>query len=256
MTSTSSLTGSGRAYSSDMEESTFLKRNRVIHFARLGLSFLTFGIAIAVVACEAPPLRHYNRTSQWANAGLALWPLNFDIRPTIAALVCGCIVTVLNLVYIAAALLPSVSSLIFSLPEHIEDHPLTFMQPYSRIKPLNIYASTSALAGFITALVGILFIKYLPSSNYPAGFSKNETLHSWTCKWKTGTSNTKTPTHFDRDCINSRAAFVLLCLLVGMEVLMGVVAAMGTFFQRDVSRRRAAQFQLEKLEVATKHSQT
>ncbi|KAJ5998001.1 hypothetical protein N7499_005603 [Penicillium canescens] len=235
MTSTSSLTGSGRAYSSDMEESTFLKRNRVVHFARLGLSFLTFGVAIAVVACEAPPLQHYKRTSQWANAGLALWPLNFDIRPTIAALVCGCIVTVLNLVYIAAALLPS---------------------PYSRIKPLNIYASTSALAGFVTALVGILFIKYLPSSNYPAGFSKNETLHSWTCKWKTGTSTTKTPTHFDRDCLNTRAAFVLLCMLVGMEVLMGVIAAVGTWFQRDVSRCREAQFQLEKLEVATKHSRT
>ncbi|KAJ5746956.1 uncharacterized protein N7511_008652 [Penicillium nucicola] len=235
MASTSSLTGSGRAYSSDMEESSFLKRNRVVHFARLGLSFLTFGVAIAVVACEAPPLQHYNKTSQWAGAGLALWPLNFDIRPTIAALVCGSIVTVLNLVYIAAALLPS---------------------PYSRIKPLNIYASTSALAGFVTALVGILFIKYLPSSSYPAGFSKNETLHSWTCKWKTGTSTTATPANFDRDCTNTRAAFVLLCVLVGMEVFMGVIAALGIWFQKDVSRRRAAQFQLEKMEVATKHSQT
>lgn len=109
MTSDSSLTGSGDAYSSDMEESTFLKRNRIIHFTRLGLSFLIFGIAIAVVACEAPPLRHYKNTSQWASAGLALWPLNFDLRPTTAAISCGCIITVLNLVYIAVALLPSVS---------------------------------------------------------------------------------------------------------------------------------------------------
>lgn len=109
MTSNSSLTGSGGAYSSDMEESNFLKRNRVIHFARLGLSSLIFGVAIAVVACEAPPLRHYKNTSQWASAGLALWPLNFDLRPTIAAISCGCIVTILNLVYIAVALLPSVS---------------------------------------------------------------------------------------------------------------------------------------------------
>jgi hypothetical protein len=45
-------------------------------------------------------------------------------------------------------------------------------------------------------------------------------------------------------------------MLVGMEVLMGVVAAVGTWYQRDVSRRREAQFQLEKLEVATKHSRT
>ncbi|OQE41297.1 hypothetical protein PENCOP_c005G00763 [Penicillium coprophilum] len=231
MTSNSSLAGSGTAYSSDMEESNFLKRNRIIHFARLGLSFLTFGIAIAVVACEAPPLRHYKHTSQWASAGLALWPLNFDLRPTTAAIACGCIISILNLVYIAAALLPS---------------------PHSRIKPLNIFASASAVAGFLTALVGILFIVYLPSSDYPAGFSKNETLHSWTCKWKTGTSSMKAPYHFDRDCINTRAGFVLLCVLVGMEVLMGLVAAAGTWYQRDVARRRAAQLQLEKLEISTK----
>ncbi|KAJ5465583.1 hypothetical protein N7530_009370 [Penicillium desertorum] len=231
MTSDSLLAGSGSAYSSDMEESTFLKRNRVIHFARLGLSFLIFGVAIAVVACEAPPLRHYKNTSQWASAGLALWPLNFDLRPTTAAISCGCIITTLNLVYIAVALLPS---------------------PHSRIKSLNNYASALAIAGFLTALVSILFIIYLPSSDYPAGFSKNETLHSWTCKWKTGTSGTKTPRHFDRDCTNTRAGFVLLCVLVGLEGLMGLVAAVGMWFQRDVARRRAEQFQLEKLEIATK----
>jgi hypothetical protein len=116
MTSNSSIAGSGRAYSSDMEESTFLKRNRVIHFARLGLSFLSLGIAIAVVACEAQPLRHYKNTSQWATAGLALWPMNFDIRPTVAEIACGCIIAVLNLIYIAAALMPSVSTTLSTWP--------------------------------------------------------------------------------------------------------------------------------------------
>lgn len=33
---------------------------------------------------------------------------------------------------------------------------------------------------------------------------------------------------------------------------MGIAAAVGTWFQRGVSRRRAEQFQLEKLEIATK----
>lgn len=33
---------------------------------------------------------------------------------------------------------------------------------------------------------------------------------------------------------------------------MGVGAAMGSYFQRDVSRRRDEEFQLEKMEVATK----
>ncbi|CAG8154636.1 unnamed protein product [Penicillium olsonii] len=236
MTSTSSITGSqgsGRASSSDMDESTFLKRNRTIHFLRIALSFLALAIAIAVVACEAPPLQHYKDTSQWAPAGLALWPLNFDLRPTIAAIACGSIITMMNLVYIVTALMPS---------------------PHSRIKPLNIYSSVLAFAGFVTALVTVLFAIYRPSSNHPAGFNTNETLHSWTCKWKTGTDGTSIPRHFERDCMNTRAGFALMCVLIGMEMLMGIVAAAGTWFQRDVSRRREQQFQVEKLEIASKHA--
>ncbi|CAG8242448.1 unnamed protein product [Penicillium salamii] len=250
MTSNSSVAGSGRAYSSDMEEATFLKRNRAIHFSRIALSFLNFSIAIAVVACEAPPLRHYKDTSQWAPAGLALWPLNFDLRPTIAAISCGSIITVLNLVYIAAALMPSVSMNFRILSVTY----LILTQPHPRIKQLNIYASVSALAGFVTALVAVLFMIYRPSSNHPAGFNTNETLHSWTCKWKAGTNGTAIPRHFDRDCMNTRAGFILICILIGMEMLMGIFAAVGTWFQRDVSRRREQQFQLEKLEIASKHA--
>jgi hypothetical protein len=129
---------------------------------------------------------------------------------------------------------------------------LTQTKPYSLIKPLNIYASVSALAGFATALISVLFIIYRPSSDYPAGFNENETLHSWTCKWKTGTSGISSPSHFDRDCTSTRAAFVLLCVLVGMEALMGIVGVVGIWFQRDVSRRRIGQSQLTQLDFATK----
>lgn len=92
-----------------MEESTFLKRNRLIHWARLGLSALITIAAIAIVACEAVPLRHYNDTSKWSSDDLPLWPVNFDVRPTIAALACGCVITALNFVYVVVALIPSVS---------------------------------------------------------------------------------------------------------------------------------------------------
>lgn len=109
MSSNSSTAGS-HPYSTDMEESTFLKRNRLIHWARFGLSVLITIAAIAAVACEAVPLRHYNDTSKWSSDDLPLWPVNFDLRPTIAALACGCVITALNLVYVVAALLPSVST--------------------------------------------------------------------------------------------------------------------------------------------------
>lgn len=232
MDSNSSTAGS-HPYSTDREESSFLKRNRLIHLARLGLSILITIAGIATIACEAVPLRHYNDTSKWASDDLPLWPMNFDLRPTIAALACGCVITALNLVYVISALLPS---------------------PHSRIKLLNSYSSLSAISGFIAALVGIIFIIYRPSSNYPSGFSNNETLHSWTCKWKTGANGDTTPVHFSRDCTNTRAGFAMLCLSLGLEILMGIAAAVGSLSQRGVSRRREEQFQLEKLGIATKQA--
>lgn len=117
MSSGSSFAGS-QAHSSDMQESTFLKRSRAIHLGRLALSFLILTGAIAVIACEAVPYRHYISTAKWASAGLALWPLNFDLRPTIAAMSCGCVIAVLNLIYIITGLLPSVS-FPYGLPSQI-----------------------------------------------------------------------------------------------------------------------------------------
>ncbi|KAJ5925832.1 hypothetical protein N7454_007342 [Penicillium verhagenii] len=230
MGSESSITGSN-AFSSDMDESKFLKRNRVLHWARLGLSLLIFIAAVAIVSCEAVPFHHYKNTVKWASSGLALWPLNLDIRPTVAAISCGCIIGFFHLAYVVAALLPL---------------------PYSRIKLLNSYSSVSATAGFLTALIGLVFIIYRPSSTYPTGFTDSQTLHSWTCKWRESASDETTPIHFARDCRATRAGFGLLCLTLGLEIFMGIAAAVGTWFQRDVGRRREEQVQLEKLEIATK----
>jgi len=59
---------------------------------------------------------------------------------------------------------------------------------------------------------------------------------------------------FSRDCKGTRAGFALLCVALGLEIIMGVVAAVGSLAQRGVSRRRQEQFQLEKLEIATKQA--
>lgn len=115
----SSSTAGSHTYS-EMDESLFLKRNRSIHWARLGLSILIASAAIAIIACEAVPFQHYKTTSQWASSGLALWPLNLDLRPTVAALSCGCVIAFLNLIYIVAALLPSVSIAVFIACDHAD----------------------------------------------------------------------------------------------------------------------------------------
>lgn len=107
MSSNSSAAGS-HPYSSDTEESNYLKRNRALHSARLALAAIISTVAIVAIACEAVPYRHYRDTVRWARAGLALWPLNFDIRPTVAALACASVLAFVNLIYVIVALLPSV----------------------------------------------------------------------------------------------------------------------------------------------------
>lgn len=100
--------------------------------------------------------------------------------------------------------------------------------------------------GFTTALIGLLFVIYRPSSTYPIGFAENETLHSWTCKWQSTTKGSTAPVNFSRDCHDTGAGLALLCLALGLEVLMGVSAAAGTYLQKDVSRQRGELFEMEK----------
>lgn len=94
---------------SDHEESTFLKRSHHLRWAQLALSVVCFSSALAIIGCQAVPFQHYQSTSGYEEAGLALWPLNFDLRPTIAILSSGCIIAMLDLIYIVAVLIPSVS---------------------------------------------------------------------------------------------------------------------------------------------------
>lgn len=109
MNSDSSTSGSCRGHPANPDESNFIRHNRTLHWTRLGLSFAILVAAVTIIACEAVPLRHYKVTAAWADAGLSLWPLNLDTRPTKAALACGCVIAFLNLAYITTALLPSVS---------------------------------------------------------------------------------------------------------------------------------------------------
>ena len=125
---------------------------------------------------------------------------------------------------------------------------LTDSKRHSHTKALNHLASASAFSGFITALVGVTFAIYPPSSKYPSGFTVNETLQSWTCKWKkpldgniAGPDGTPlhAPTHFARDCAASRAGFALMCVLIALEIVMAVAAVAGYLLTRRAAGQRA-----------------
>ncbi|PYI29998.1 hypothetical protein BP00DRAFT_426971 [Aspergillus indologenus CBS 114.80] len=91
-------------------ESKFLTRTRLLRLIRLGLAILIFCVAVPTIACEAVALHHYRQTSRYSQVWLYLWPLNLDLRPAKALLACGSVIAFQTLIYIIAALLPSVSS--------------------------------------------------------------------------------------------------------------------------------------------------
>ncbi|KAF9885532.1 hypothetical protein FE257_012860 [Aspergillus nanangensis] len=230
---------------SDDQESSFLTKARLLRWAQLGIAILVFTMSVSAIACEAVPLHHYRQTTAFEQAWLYLWPLNLDVRPTVALLACGCIITLQALLFIISALLPS---------------------PRSHIKRSNIMATATATCGFITALIGVCFAIYRPGSTSPSGFSGNETLHSWTCKWKntrgldsrsSDGALTSPPVHFARDCTATEAGFALMCVLIGLEVVMGVTAGVGVYLERSVLRQRGQErLQLEKIEITTKYPGT
>lgn len=230
---------------SDADESKYLKRVQYLRWIRLGLGVILFSIAVSIIACETVPYKQYRSTSAYGRIGLYLWPLNFDIRPTVALLSCGCVIAFLNLAYTILALIPS---------------------PRAHIKQLNLFATAIAIAGFLVALAGLVFAIHLPGSNPPSGFSRVETLHSWTCKWKTMHGQLRTdvddtatppPSHFARDCGLTGASFILTGLVVGLEILMGVAAGVGVWFERSVTRQREEDASpVRKVEVALKYPGT
>ncbi|KAL1978584.1 hypothetical protein VTN31DRAFT_1443 [Thermomyces dupontii] len=215
------------SYASDKEETTYLSRVNLLHRVRLGLAVLILAVAATIIGVQADPLQYYEETVSFEHIWLPLWPLNLDMRQTKALLSCGAVITFLTMIYIALALVP---------------------MPYSRIRVLNMATSIMSIAGIITAIVGVSFAVYLPMASYPEDFTSSETIHSWTCKWKSlngvivtdadGRRMLTAPEGFSQLCVESRVGFVFLGLLIGLEVIMGMTAVVGYCLERTVSKQR------------------
>lgn len=65
------------------------------------------------------------------------------------------------------------------------------------------------------------------------------------------------PSHFARDCATTRAAFIMMGLLVGLEIVMGIAVGAGIWLERNVSKQRGQErSQAEKLEMVPKYPGT
>ncbi|CRG89205.1 hypothetical protein PISL3812_06241 [Talaromyces islandicus] len=230
------------AHDFDEQESIYLARSRTLHWVRLGIAGTIFVAAVAAFACEVTTMRHYNSTEWYSLIWLPLWPLNLDTRGTRGLIAGGVLIALQSLTYIVMALLPS---------------------PRPRTHKLNKLASAVAISGLITATISVAFAIHLPASTHPIGFTTSETIHSWSCKWQSiGSVNATSlnggplgaPSGFSTICKESRAGFILLSVLIGLEVIMGIAAIAGHMFDLSVAKkRRMYNMEAEQFAMATKH---
>jgi hypothetical protein len=94
----------------ELEQQKSIKMIRIVESARLGLTVLALLSAIVIVGTSAETLGVYNRTHLGQDFFLALWPTNFDVRPTIALITCGVIIVLTSAVSLAVTKMLAVCS--------------------------------------------------------------------------------------------------------------------------------------------------
>jgi len=169
--------------------------------AQFGLSLLALLSSLVILGTTADTLAVYNTTHLDENFFLPLWPNDFNIKPTIALIVCGSIIVLANVISVSFM---RIARLRQSLPTHILGH-LNFILPS---------------ISFIASLISISFFYGYNGS------STTWTLKSWSCQWKTVTMTSKP--HWGKLCAESETGVDLMVMLVVVEGLilgLGAVAA-------------------------------
>ncbi|KAI1152809.1 hypothetical protein F4825DRAFT_450111 [Nemania diffusa] len=180
----------------DPRDLTYQRHHATIRFlngVRVGLTSLALVSGITILGTAANALMVYNNTHVSSDFHLALWPDEFDLRPTVALVVGSSLVIVANLV-----------SLIFSKAKAnltLVHTSITFLAPF---------------VGFAAALIGISFF-------YAANASTTvDTLQSWSCQW--GYTDMRVQPYFGTLCRQSEVALYLSVILVPIEFITLLVA--------------------------------
>ncbi|KAK2813816.1 hypothetical protein FQN50_000217 [Emmonsiellopsis sp. PD_5] len=210
---------------SDAEESAYLLRNKVFHWIRTSLSALIFIIAIVVIGCEAHSLQYYKETNPFREWGLPLWPQGLDLRPTTALIASGAVIAGLTLTYLVVACIPS---------------------PHARIILLNTLISLVAVGGLIASIAAMAFTSTVTDPRINNSDNIGETIRSWTCKYsfRGGLDHNgqlvEATGHFGRLCVETSASFSLMSLLIALEAILTVGAAVGWWLEVGMERKRGA----------------
>ncbi|KAL8817775.1 MAG: hypothetical protein Q9191_008080 [Dirinaria sp. TL-2023a] len=178
-----------------------------LHWARLAVSFITLIAGVVVVGCAASALHSYSSTQLDPQFMLPLWPSSIDLRPTRAIIACGALVTIFSLIYILAALLPT----------------------------LRLLNTLSTPLAFLTLFISIFATAYASTiTSHLVDSTSAGTLTSWTCKWS-GFAATA-PQGFAKICTESTVALDLVTFLVVVEAIAVLMSAAGWWIEAKVRR--------------------
>jgi hypothetical protein len=93
-----------------VEQQKTTKMARVVESARLGLTVLALLAAITIVVTAADALAVYNTTHLSHEYLLPLWPLEFNMQPSVALVTCGSIIIVASATSLVVSKVPAVST--------------------------------------------------------------------------------------------------------------------------------------------------
>ncbi|KUJ12793.1 uncharacterized protein LY89DRAFT_193282 [Mollisia scopiformis] len=166
-------------------------KSNIVDSINLGLTVLALLSAMTIVGTSAETLQVYNTTRLGNGHFLSMWPNEFDIRPTVALVVCG------SIMIVAAAL-----GVVVKKVPAIANHTLL-------ATPLSLLFPSISL---VAALIATSFFYGVNTS------SSTFSLQSWTCQWSDIDMDVKP--HWGTLCKESKVALYLSVMMIPLQVLV------------------------------------
>lgn len=192
---------------------------RIAESVRLGLTALTLLMALSIVGMTADSLAVYNKTHVSEDYLLPLWPVQFNLGPTIALVTGGSIIILSNTMSLVGSRVPAVRLHISSQNDALANSCGMQIRNKALIHP--IISLLAPLASLIAALVATSFFYSINTSDTV------DTLQSWTCRW-VDVPMTRAP-YWNVLCKESKAALYMSITMIPLQLIIVGLAGFAIF---------------------------
>ncbi|CZT50448.1 uncharacterized protein RSE6_11431 [Rhynchosporium secalis] len=169
---------------------------RAVESVGLGLTVLALLLSVTIVGTAGDTLGVYNKTTLGSGFPIALWPRDFDLRPTVALVTCGTIIMLSSITFLIATKVPA-------------------------IKKINLLSTgISYLSPTVSLVVSLVATSFFYGVN---ASETNHSLQSWSCQW--ASIDMDVQPHWSTLCKESKTALYLTVVIIPLQVIvLGTVA--------------------------------